>query len=68
MAIAPTGVALLMIQQMKMHIFRISVSYNRVMEVKRFMARAVVNQFVSDGIVLATNTLRKVFEHLMWTI
>jgi len=41
--------------------FGISVSYNRVMEVKHFMARAVVNQFVSDGIVLPTNTLRKIF-------
>jgi len=41
--------------------FGIFVSYNRVMEVKRSMARAVVNQFVSDGIVLPTNTLREVF-------
>jgi len=41
--------------------FGISVSYSRAMEVKHSMARAMVKQFSSDGVVLPTNTLSEVF-------
>lgn len=43
------------------NVFVISVSYNRVMEVKRSMARAVMKQFSTDGLVLPTNTRSGVF-------
>ena len=41
--------------------FGISVSYSRVMEVKRSMTRAVVKQFVNDGVVLPATILSEVF-------
>lgn len=41
--------------------FGISVSYNRVMEVKRSIAQAVVKQCVQDGVVLPTNMRSGVF-------
>lgn len=41
--------------------FGISVSYNRVMEVKHSMARAVMKQFSTDGVGLPTNTRSGVF-------
>ena len=41
--------------------FGMSVSYKRVMEIKRSMAQAVVKQFVNDGVVLPTNICKDVF-------
>ena len=41
--------------------FGMSVSYKRVMEIKRSMAQAVVKQFVNDGVVLPTNIHKDVF-------
>lgn len=41
--------------------FGVSVSYSRVLEMKRSMAQAVVKQFVQDGVVLPTNICSGVF-------
>ena len=45
----------------KAHEFGLSVSYSRVMDVKRAVARAVCKRHVEDGIVLPTNLRRNVF-------
>ncbi|KAL8566020.1 hypothetical protein ACOMHN_019462 [Nucella lapillus] len=41
--------------------FGLSVSYSRVLELRRSMARAVVKQFAEDGVVLPTNIRSGVF-------
>jgi len=43
------------------HQVGMSVSYDRVMEVKRAVARAVCKRHAEDGLVLPTNMRRNVF-------
>ena len=43
------------------HALGMSVSYDRVMDVRRGFARAVSKRWAEDGVVVSTNAKRKVF-------